>query len=62
MNVNEEDERLLFDLVSRMLEYEPSARIKVADAIAHPFFKGLQAPSHSQTDHIDQSMRKSSIS
>ena len=29
MNVNQEEERLLFDLVSRMLEYEPTARIKV---------------------------------
>ena len=29
----------LFDLISRMLEYEPSGRITCAEALDHPFFK-----------------------
>lgn len=33
----------LFDLVQRMLEYEPSGRITCAQALDHPFFKPLDA-------------------
>ncbi|GAV07176.1 hypothetical protein RvY_17049 [Ramazzottius varieornatus] len=43
VNVTQEDERHLFDLISRMLEYEPSARIKVQDALLHPFFDKIEA-------------------
>lgn len=31
----------LFDIVSRMLEYEPSQRLQLADALDHPFFARL---------------------
>ena len=33
-----EDHRLLFDLISRMLEYDPAARIPLREALNHPFF------------------------
>nr|CAD7446835.1 unnamed protein product [Timema bartmani] len=35
---DDEDHRNLFDLVSRMLEYEPGTRISLAEALRHPFF------------------------
>ncbi|RXG51700.1 Serine/threonine-protein kinase Doa [Armadillidium vulgare] len=41
---SDEDHRLLFDLISQMLEYEPSQRILLAEALRHPFFDKI--PSH----------------
>uniref|UniRef100_A0A0P4W7G5 dual-specificity kinase n=2 Tax=Scylla olivacea TaxID=85551 RepID=A0A0P4W7G5_SCYOL len=37
-----EDHRLLFDLISKMLEYEPSQRIGLPEALRHPFFDKLE--------------------
>ncbi|GAB6023898.1 hypothetical protein CHUAL_008633 [Chamberlinius hualienensis] len=37
----DEDHRQLFEFVSLMLEYEPSQRIKLEDALKHPFFDKL---------------------
>jgi CDC-like kinase len=34
----DEDHRQLFDLISRMLEYEPTHRITLTDALDHQFF------------------------
>ena len=37
-----EDHRQLFDLIEKMLEYEPSQRIHLADAVRqHPYFQPL---------------------
>jgi len=37
-----EDHRQLFDLIEKMLEYEPSQRIRLADAVRqHPYFQPL---------------------
>lgn len=36
--VDDEDHCQLFDLISRMLEYEPSDRITLVEALRHPFF------------------------
>lgn len=36
--VDDEEHCQLFDLISRMLEYEPSDRITLAEALRHPFF------------------------
>lgn len=37
-----EEHRQLFDLLARMLEYEPGSRIVLSDALRHPFFDRLQ--------------------
>nr|XP_014287022.1 serine/threonine-protein kinase Doa isoform X6 [Halyomorpha halys] len=34
----DEDHRQLFDLIARMLEYEPTERITLGEALRHPFF------------------------
>lgn len=40
--MNEEVEHAqLFDLIVRMLEYEPSQRITLAEAMRHPFYDKL---------------------
>ncbi|XP_048489595.1 dual specificity protein kinase CLK2 isoform X4 [Plutella xylostella] len=41
---NSEETRQLFDLIARMLEYEPAQRITLRDALHHPFFSKL--PPH----------------
>ncbi|XP_024878346.1 dual specificity protein kinase CLK2 isoform X5 [Temnothorax curvispinosus] len=40
---DDEEHRQLFDLVQKMLEYEPSQRITLKDALTHPFFDALPA-------------------
>ncbi|KAL6439141.1 hypothetical protein ACFW04_003833 [Cataglyphis niger] len=40
---DDEEHRQLFDLIQRMLEYEPSQRITLKDALTHPFFDALPA-------------------
>ncbi|XP_049870623.1 uncharacterized protein LOC126370036 isoform X3 [Pectinophora gossypiella] len=40
---NSEEHRQLFDLVARMLDYEPAQRITLRDALKHPFFSKLPA-------------------
>ncbi|XP_076395090.1 CDC like kinase darkener of apricot isoform X2 [Megachile rotundata] len=40
---DDEEHRQLFDLIQKMLEYEPSQRIVLKDALAHPFFDALPA-------------------
>lgn len=36
--MDDEDHGLLFDLVQRMLEYEPQQRMTLSQALKHPFF------------------------
>lgn len=43
MMTDEEEHRQLFDLIQRMLEYEPAQRITLKDALVHPFFDALPA-------------------
>ncbi|XP_072765653.1 serine/threonine-protein kinase Doa isoform X1 [Anoplolepis gracilipes] len=40
---DDEEHRQLFDLVQRMLEYEPSQRLTLKDALTHQFFDALPA-------------------
>ncbi|XP_066595741.1 dual specificity protein kinase CLK2 isoform X3 [Prorops nasuta] len=40
---DDEEHQQLFELVHRMLEYEPSQRITLKDALVHPFFDALPA-------------------
>lgn len=37
-----EDHHRLFDLIEGMLEYEPSKRLTLAEALKHPFFDMLE--------------------
>jgi len=38
MKNDDEDTRLLFDLISKMLCYDVSQRITLSEALRHPFF------------------------
>lgn len=40
---SDEDHRLLFDLISKMLEYEPAQRITLTEALRHPIFDKIPA-------------------
>lgn len=42
MKEDNEETRLLFDLISRLLEYEPEKRIRLDEALDHPFFAALE--------------------
>ena len=43
-----EDHHLLFDLVMKMLAYDPAERILLDEAMRHPFFDAI--PSHYKLD------------
>ena len=40
----QEDHVLLFDLIKRMLKYEPSQRITLTEALQHPFYNNVALP------------------
>lgn len=44
MKTDDEGTRQLFDLITKMLEYEASQRITLSEALRHPFFD--KVPSH----------------
>ncbi|GFT35416.1 hypothetical protein NPIL_472421 [Nephila pilipes] len=58
--VDDEEHRLLYELISRMLEYEPSQRITLAEALDHPFFDKL--PSEQKLHKLDQEGKERSHS
>jgi CDC-like kinase len=43
MKSDDESTRQLFDLISKMLEYEASQRINLNEALRHPFFDKIPA-------------------
>ncbi|XP_030605987.1 dual specificity protein kinase CLK2b [Archocentrus centrarchus] len=45
----------LFDLLERMLEYEPSERISLPSALSHPFFQPLTGRTHVWRNSCDMS-------
>jgi CDC-like kinase len=47
--VGGEQQRQLYDLVAKMLEYDPDRRITLRDALKHPFFNRLPRSSLSST-------------
>jgi serine/threonine protein kinase len=50
--VADHEESGLGDLLQRLLQLEPSRRIKAKDALRHPFFDALKSSSScSTTDH-----------
>merc|ERR1712228_1071271 len=50
-----EDQRQLYDLMSRMLEYDPEKRITLKEALKHPFFHRLPRSSLSSTASLGRS-------
>lgn len=51
---DEEDHVLLFDLIHRMLEYEPSQRISLTEALKHPFFDKIPPHLRLGADRVDR--------
>jgi CDC-like kinase len=43
MSSEDEDHRLLFDLISQLLKYEPTQRMTMEEALDHQFFYKLPA-------------------
>ncbi len=41
MSNDETENRFLFDLIEKMLEYEPHKRITLEEALSHHFFSSL---------------------
>lgn len=41
MQSNDLEHQELFDLIMKMLDYEPSSRITLNEALQHPYFKRL---------------------
>jgi CDC-like kinase len=41
MMTDEADHQQLFELIEKMLEYDPKRRITLVDALRHPFFERI---------------------
>ncbi|KAG1669232.1 Serine/threonine-protein kinase Doa [Nymphon striatum] len=54
------DHRDMFDLISRMLDYEPSQRITLKEALNHPFFEKLPSECKFHLQDQENSTRRSS--
>lgn len=51
---DEEDHVLLFDLIQRMLDYEPSQRLALTEALKHPFFDKIPPHLRLGSDRVDR--------
>jgi dual specificity protein kinase CLK2/3 len=51
MSGDASEHRQLFDLIERMLDYDPSDRIAMVDAIRHPYFAKLAAAAATTGAH-----------
>ena len=60
--VDKPDHRELFDLMERMLDYDPSQRLTMADALRHKFFDGLTPEQRGESSHKDSRDRSHSLS
>lgn len=49
MSADDDDHRLLFDLIGKMLDYEPTERITLSEALRHPFFDKLSSSERLHT-------------
>ena len=67
MSADSSDHRQLFDLIERMLEYDPGERMSMVDAVRHPYFAKLAAlaaasPPSDETESDSSRDRSHSIS
>lgn len=51
---NDEDHKLLFDLIQKMLIYDPEDRVTLYDALKHPFFDKLPPHQRLASEQINQ--------
>lgn len=47
MTSNEEDHQQLFDLIKKMMTYDPAERLSLEQALQHPFFNCYHKSSYS---------------
>ncbi|XP_058063802.1 uncharacterized protein LOC131213705 isoform X2 [Anopheles bellator] len=59
--VNTPEHLQLFDLIRKMLAYEPNRRIKLDDALRHPFFDKLPTSQRLYPEHRNSSRNHPSI-
>uniref|UniRef100_A0A1A8J2T6 dual-specificity kinase n=1 Tax=Nothobranchius kuhntae TaxID=321403 RepID=A0A1A8J2T6_NOTKU len=57
-----EDHRQLFDLIEKMMEYDPTKRLSLEQALHHPFFSCLYKTSNSRKSNSRGSSTRSSSS
>jgi len=48
---DEQDHQQLFDLIEKMLEYDPKRRITLAESLQHPFFDRLPSEQRLVDNH-----------
>jgi CDC-like kinase len=53
MSADSSDHRQLFDLIERMLEYDPAERMAMVDAVRHPYFAKLAAAAAAAGQNAD---------
>jgi len=71
MQTDIEEERALFHLILRMLDYEPTQRIPLCDAVKHTFFtpvrrtspdaQTVRSPSPQMDDNDDEVSRDGGV-
>jgi len=59
---DDDDHSLLFDLIQRMLDYEPSQRVTLTEALKHPFFDKIPPHMRLGVERVGDRERSHSLS